>query len=809
MAASVSFRNSKRALGGVSSRRKFTDPERRLPFTDRELLFYHASHDRDGDGHVTRLEFIEALTTMGVLEVQEEESERQPALPSASVRVLGAEGEGGAEREEEEEYIPESHAESYAKACSIFEAMDEDDSGGLSASEFVEAYHRYVAAPMPAAGGKKNYVGRGSASSKIIITALKWWPGAPSRGAEKKAVEFDTFADPPKTEPKQLTDLASDFMAAAGDAGAATVWLDIVGPQHHATLEWLKKHGLECATKQAFREEGVWYRGDIHHPTWSSPRKAEGSGGAGALGAPPQAPQTPAAPRSGGAPPRAWAGAILPALWLSNTPFRMGSARALGCCKRREAPPPHASGTPARHSLNWLLCGSREGTVLVTPHEAASHIPNEADAALATYWARNVKRFSSGDLIAPLDAGSGSRRELQLRSHREQAEGLVEAMVHGGEFHVVSKRHLHVRTPFFMRSLVGVFTVAAEGEGVGGGGGGGKPALLLTLRPHDDWGVVTTVLDGFRARVEGAAKYLAGRAGKASGREGREESLVRALDGPLLAAAIADSLGVRYNDLTFRMLEHWAAVLNVCVNEQPSSLHQRHMVKLQELAGRLREYAGKLVQAQGQLASGDGSSGGGDRAAGAAKRDFFDLYARRAANLEARAQRLTERVEELQEQYKCRLDEERNWMVTALTLFTAGTWPLSFLTGYFGMCVRARAGSGRGSAASSHPHSRVPPPPLSCFPPTVQELPEHGGIGPLHCGGRGGLLQRAHPGRGGRARILALLWPLLCGRDDHLPAHALLCKPLVRLLGVMACALGKCAGCGNAPCPQPAYASKH
>jgi hypothetical protein len=271
--------------------------------------------------------------------------------------------------------------------------------------------------------------------------------------------------------------------------------------------------------------------------------------------------------------------------------------------------------------------------------------------------------------------------------------------------------------------LVGLFNVAAAGEGGGsasggGGGGGGAPALLISLRPFDEWGVVTSVLDGFRARVHGIADYLAGRAGKASGREAREESFVRALDGPLLAAAIADSLGVRYNDLVFRELEHWAAVLHVCVHEQPSSLHQRHMFKLQELAARLHEYAAKLALAQQQLTGGERAGGGGG-GGGGGKRDFFDIFSRRAAHLEARAARLVRHVGALQEQYKTRLDEDRNWMVTALTLFTAGTWPLSFLTGYFGMFVDAVKKSAR---AAPPPliltHARLFPP----HPPMSQEL---------------------------------------------------------------------------------------
>ena len=147
------------------------------------------------------------------------------------------------------------------------------------------------------------------------------------------------------------------------------------------------------------------------------------------------------------------------------------------------------------------------------------------------------------------------------------------------------------------------------------------------------------------------------------GREGREEKFVKSLDAPLLATAIVDSLGVRYNDLAFRILEHWAKVLEACIHEQPSSLHQRHMMKLQDLASRLHGYATKLVESQRKLT---GGGGGGDRAAGG-KLDFFDVFTRRAEHLHARADRLLGQVGVLQDLYKTKLDEDRNWMVTALS----------------------------------------------------------------------------------------------------------------------------------------------
>jgi hypothetical protein len=652
-----------------------------LTLTDRELLFFHATHDRDGDGNITRKEFIEMLTTMGLLAPLGSKASRAPAAPDGEVTaVVEVNVPGKAEDDEEEEEPIDDHT----KACKVFDAMDVDNSGELSANEFVEAYHRcrgmLCVSDEPSAqqGGAEE----DSDLSKLTITAIKWWPGA-ARESELATVEFTTYDKDVDAKARAALDSVSAFINAAppaggagaggGDGGAASVWIDVAGPQHQATLDWLKQRGLECATKQAFREEGVWYKGALKSSLWG--------------GAPPPPAAGGAAPARAAAAPRPYVGATVPALWLANTPFKMGSSRALGFCKRRLAAP-DAGAQRKRHSLNWLCCGSREGTVFVNPHEANHNRRDvdEDDSALAIFWAKYVQRYSKGDKNmvhdAPAEAPGAaaapaakktSRRLLRLasRKHQEEAEGLIEAMVRGGEFHVVSKSHLRGKTPFFVRNLVGVFNVAASDAG--------EPALLVTVRPTDELGVVTTVLDGFRSRVASVKGFVSARVVKATGREGREEKFVKSLDGPLLGAAIVDSLGVRYNDLTFRLLEHWAAVLDVCVHEQPSSLHQRHMNKLAGLAESLKDYTEILNAAQRQL-TGEKAQGG--------KQEFFDVFLRRAAHLDARADRLKARVAQLQDQYKTRLDEDRNWMVTALTLFTAGTWPLSFLTGYFGMCVQ-------------------------------------------------------------------------------------------------------------------------
>jgi hypothetical protein len=52
--------------------------------------------------------------------------------------------------------------------------------------------------------------------------------------------------------------------------------------------------------------------------------------------------------------------------------FAFFCAGALGFCKRRLAAP-DAGAQRKRHSLNWLCCGSREGTVLVRPLGGHEH----------------------------------------------------------------------------------------------------------------------------------------------------------------------------------------------------------------------------------------------------------------------------------------------------------------------------------------------------------------------------------------------------------------------------------------------------
>jgi hypothetical protein len=162
-------------------------------WSDRQLLFFHATHDRDGDGNITRSEFVSMLITMGIL------------LPPKLGSSLRAVSPVDAAPSEEDEVL-----ELHTNAAAVFDEMDVDNSGALSANEFVEAYHRYLnkgkfkSGPSfleAVADGPEIQKGEGSEEvdlekaadeakllqgrSKVVIHAIKWWPGDPHRGSEQ------------------------------------------------------------------------------------------------------------------------------------------------------------------------------------------------------------------------------------------------------------------------------------------------------------------------------------------------------------------------------------------------------------------------------------------------------------------------------------------------------------------------------------------------------------------------------------------------------------------------------------------------
>ena len=655
-------------------------------------LFF--THDRDGDGNIGKEEFINMLISMEVLSPLSKVGQ--------SARAPAPQKEGAAPAAEEEE----TPAILHLKARQVFDEMDTDDSGFLSANEFVEAYHHFVVGAgfeqvvrdevelppwLGGAGASDVTLSKVDERSKVCIRAIKWEAGVPGEEAEPltflhnsstklSASPLHAWLEKAGVKPTLGAGGGAAAAAAAGGGGSSSsesapkpkhsVWLDVRGPLHKDTLSTLKTLGLDCATSTDFQDEGVWFKGDMVHHKWGT---------------------------SG----RLSAGVTVPTLWLAGVPFRSGSTKAAGCCKRAFCINPDVGAAQkGRRSLHYRLCGSRQGTVLVTPNDSATnhHAIYPEDRALACFWADTVGAYSAGvkdvvkraaeatDAAVKVHVAPVSRKQVR---NDESAKSMIEAMTLGGEFHLVSKTHLRARPPFFVHSQVGVFFLE--------GGGGLGPDVVVTVRPFSEDGIAETVLDGYRQRLltpepdgdEGGAK---------TGRQ----LFVESLSGRLLAAAMADSLGVRFNDLAFRLLGHWAAVLDVALHEQPNSLHQRHMIKLKELAAKLIEYAQKLVESQEVLYS---------QSAASATIPFFEIFKRRAEHVKKRAEILVEKAEKLEALYQTRLDEDRNWMTTALTLFTAGTWPLSFLTGYFGMCVRYRFAV----VHTRHPAPRLlhdlPPPP--------------------------------------------------------------------------------------------------
>ena len=619
----------------------------------------------------------------------------------------------------------ESRPAELARASRIFERMDTDNSGKLSAAEFMEAYHQLQER------SKKRWRGGGggggssagvavldldeedgddagllSGVSTVVISAVRWYAaaGAAAAGCQPGSLCVK-FPESSATIPEDAMAQLDAFVASCAplpEAGAprANLWVDVSGPLHPPTLAWLRRMGLTDATGEDFRDEGVYHKGVVHHPLWPLAQPGEeGAAGAGA-GA------------GAGAPRGTYAGVLVPYFWLANTPFKPGAERLFGffkhlpCCALRGAAGGGAAPAPSRvrHSLHWWLCGSRKGTVYVAPADKAPlnmRVVDEEDHKLAAFWAIYVSNFVRGrrnvlagapsaralggaagggaGAGAPLDAEKASRHRAFSRFYapgsHENSHLLVETMTLGGEFHLRSKRHLREQPPHLVRSVFGVFLTAE-----GGPGGVGAPAVV-TMHPYTLDGVLPRILEGYQDRLLGTDAES--KKAKGAG------MFVEALSSRLLAAALVDSVAVRYNDLAFRLVEHWAAVVEVCVNEAPTSLHQRHMELMAHFARKLGAAAAELPRAQAALKAFTlgGAEAGGEGGAGAlaSAKFFYEQFERRAAHLAERAAALERRVEALRAQYMTRLDEDRNWMLTALTLFTAATWPLSFLTGYFGM----------------------------------------------------------------------------------------------------------------------------
>jgi hypothetical protein len=259
----------------------------------------------------------------------------------------------------------------------------------------------------------------------------------------------------------------------------------------------------------------------------------------------------------------------------------------------------------------------------------------------------------------------------------------------GGGFSLASKKVVYERPPQLVKSTLGIFRLRSRRDIVLTlrdrrplprlPGGPGTPASPLLERDPLD-----AIFHAYREMIEAAAVPLAPGVVLPVGASSFREQLLSPSKGPLLlSVAIADSIATRYNDLALKLCEHWAAVVEVDISRAALSLHQRHINRLQTLAGELVTNAARLREQIDLLSHFDDAP----TVAPAAfdSRDFITIFAHRAHSFADRVAKLNAHIDRLVVNYRTSLDEGRNWMVTALTLFTAGTWPLSFLTGYFGM----------------------------------------------------------------------------------------------------------------------------
>ena len=155
----------------------------------------------------------------------------------------------------------------------------------------------------------------------------------------------------------------------------------------------------------------------------------------------------------------------------------------------------------------------------------------------------------------------------------------------------------------------------------------------------------------------------------------------------ILSSAIIDSVATRFNDLPLKLCEHWESVLSSGISHAALSLHQRHINRFVSISENLLDNAKRLVKQIDAIIHYDEKT---LVEPSVRQRDYVSAFSRRCRAYLERCERLQDHIVALKEQYRTSLDESRNWMTTALTLFTAGTFPLTFLTGYFGMNFQVR-----------------------------------------------------------------------------------------------------------------------
>lgn len=196
---------------------------------------------------------------------------------------------------------------------------------------------------------------------------------------------------------------------------------------------------------------------------------------------------------------------------------------------------------------------------------------------------------------------------------------------------------------------------------------------------EDALSAVGYVVEGLRARI---ARIVAAHGADA------DEAFSALVDHSLhLALVLYSSTAVQLSSMCVLRVEEWADVLEADIAVHARGLQSSHLQALADVALNAR-----AVLAPVEVALKNGTKNLQNAVAhfGITDADhvkalgvIFNDAQRDAHALLARVDAVKARAETLAAAYRTRLDEDRNKMVTMLTLVMAGTWPLTFLVGFW------------------------------------------------------------------------------------------------------------------------------
>ena len=410
-----------------------------IAHTDADLRKIHATHDRDGDGRLTVSEFLVALKNMEILK----------------------ETTGG-------------RADAVA---AFFNEVDEDQSGSMSAPEFITAYRRLLKDGILDADSTTldDLRDRFGAALNVSVNLVRWYrPDLQRKPDGPMSFVFtpNDIEKQRKNEPVPAWTEMEAFVSKKEDV--VGLWIDVVGPRHHVVVSWLERLGLDGVSRSdEFLEEGVWFRGDLRHSHFPLPpvlRRDENND------EPYDVSQAP------------FVGAVIEPMWLANTPFALGMQPLVpSWCPRR-------CGGRSSHKRESIVakrlsnCAKREGLIFVSPYGSDTHFDNDTVPLTDVIGAALQSRFVS-HYIFPESSNhvslSQRRKFIEEEAARspertpnaalcdaatQKIETLLDSINLGGGFSLASKSQLIDSPPMLVKSKLGVFRIRA------------RPEIVLTLR---------------------------------------------------------------------------------------------------------------------------------------------------------------------------------------------------------------------------------------------------------------------------------------------------------------------------------------